>query len=113
MANKAKLTKRVVEAIPVPASGQNELWDDELGGFHVRVVPSGRRVYRLKYRSAGRQVIAKIGEHGPLTAEQARERAKTLLGAVAEGRDPVAEQKAAAEAARVSTAEQNYISRAE
>ena len=100
MANKAKLTKRVVEAIPVPASGQNELWDDELGGFHVRVVPSGRRVYRLKYRSAGRQVIAKIGEHGPLTAEQARERARTVVGAVSEGRDPVAERKAAVEAAK-------------
>lgn len=100
MANKAKLTKRAVEAIPVPASGQNELWDDELGGFHVRVVPSGRRVYRLKYRSAGRQVIAKIGEHGPLTAEQARERARAVVGAVSEGRDPVAERKAAVEATK-------------
>lgn len=100
MAKHAKLTKRVVEAIPVPASGQSELWDTELGGFHVRVMPSGRRVYRLKYRSSGRQVIATLGEHGPVTAEQARDQALAMVGAVSQGRDPVAERKVAEDAAR-------------
>ncbi len=96
----AKLTKRSVEAItPPPKGGQAELWDTDLGGLHVRVMPSGRRVYRLKYRSAGRQVIVTLGEHGPITAEQARERARALVGAVAEGRDPAAERKAAVAAA--------------
>jgi integrase len=100
MLARAKLTKRVVEAIPVPAQGQTEVWDTDLGGLHVRVMPSGRRVYRFKYRSARRQVIATLGEHGVITTEQARERARTLAGAVAEGRDPTAERKAKVQAAR-------------
>jgi integrase len=100
MKQTGKLTKRSVEAIAIPPKGeQAELWDTDLGGLHVRVMPTGRRVYRLKYRSAGRQVIVTLGEHGPITAEQARERARTLVGAVAEGRDPAAERKAAAVAA--------------
>jgi len=101
MPETAKLTKKAVEALPTPAKGsQVELWDSELGGLHIRVMPTGRRVYRLKYRAGGRQVIATLGEHGPITAEQARERARVLAGAVAEGRDPTAERKAAAEAAQ-------------
>lgn len=103
MPETAKLTKRTVEALPVPPRGafaQTELWDADLNGLHVRVAPTGRRVYRFKYRVGGRQVIATLGEHGPITAEQARERARALAGTVAEGRDPIAERKAAAAAAR-------------
>lgn len=101
MARRAKLTKRTVESVAIPPrGGQAELWDKELGGLHLRVSASGRRTYRFKYRVAGRQVIATIGQHGPLTAEIARERAKGLAAAVAQGRDPVAEQEAAERAAQ-------------
>lgn len=101
MPETAKLTKRTVEALPIPPKGsQSEVWDIELGGLHVRVQPSGRRVYRYKYRAAGRQVVVTLGQHGAITAEEARERARALAGAVAEGRDPTAERKAAAEAAK-------------
>lgn len=98
----AKITKRLVDSLSPPPSGEApvEVWDADLKGLHVRVPASGRAVYRLWYRVNGQQKVATLGAHGVVTAEQARERAKTLLGAVAEGRDPVAEQKAAAEAAR-------------
>jgi integrase len=98
----AKITKRVVDSISPPPTGEApvEVWDADLKGLHVRVPASGRAVYRLWYRVNGQQKVATLGAHGPVTPEQARERAKTFLGAVAEGRDPVAEQKAAAEAAR-------------
>jgi len=36
----------------------------------------------------------KIGEHGRLTADQARSEAKTLLGAVEKGHDPIAQRQA-------------------
>jgi integrase len=92
-----RLTKRVVEAIkPPPADAlPAELWDAEIKGFHVRVPASGRAVYRFFYRAAGAQKVITLGAHGVLTCEQARERALSLAGAVAAGRDPVAEQKAA------------------
>jgi integrase len=100
MPETAKLTKRIVEAIPIPPKGkQAEVWDSDLAGLHVRVQASGRRTYRFKYRSAGRQVIVTLGQHGPVTAEQARERALTLAAAVADGRDPAQEKQAAKHAA--------------
>ena len=98
----ARITKRVVDSIAPPPSGEApaEVWDADLRGLHVRVPASGRAVYRLWYRVNGRQKVVTLGAHGAVTPEEARQRARTLLGAVAEGRDPVAERKAAEEAAR-------------
>lgn len=88
----AKLTKRVVEAAE-PQAKDYFLWCDELPGFGVRVFASGRRSYLVQYRNAGRTRRVTIGFHGPVTAEQARKEALSLLGLVAKGEDP-AEEKA-------------------
>jgi hypothetical protein len=53
-----------------------------------RVLPSGQKTYLAQYRSGGRTRRVKIGRHGVLTADQARARAKELLGAVAKGDNP-------------------------
>jgi integrase len=104
MGSEIKLTKRSVEAVPVPGAGQNlEAWDSELRGFHVRVSASGNRTFRLFYRFGGRQRVATIGKlSGALTVEQARSRAKALLGEIIAGRDPIDE----AEKASVAAAEE-------
>lgn len=100
MRQKLKLTKRAVEAIPIPPAGEfAEAWDNELRGFHVRVSSTGRRVFRLFYRHGGRQRVATIGEFSEaLTADQARTRAKELMAVLVGGRDPIAEEEAAARA---------------
>jgi integrase len=90
-----KITKRVVEATPLPQPGQNDkfLWDTEVKGFGLRVKPSGIKSYVLKYPIGSRSRRITIGKHGPLwTAEEARRRAVDLLRAVKEGRDPAAEK---------------------
>jgi integrase len=96
-----RLSKRVVDAIDVPAKGAPpiEVWDDAIAGFHIRVPSSGRAVYRFWYRAGAVQRVVTLGPHGTVTAESARERAKALSGAVAEGRDPVAEREAGERAA--------------
>lgn len=82
-----KLTKRVVDGL-APGDKDYFQWDDELPGFGVRVWPTGRKTYVAQYR-AGRQTRRfKIGVHGPLTVEEARREAKTVLGDVARGEDP-------------------------
>ncbi len=59
-----KLTKKVVEGIN-PQDSDVVVWDAEIPGFGVRVWPSGRRVYILKYRNLqGRQRKPVIGRHG-------------------------------------------------
>ncbi|MCB1883121.1 MAG: tyrosine-type recombinase/integrase [Geminicoccaceae bacterium] len=82
-----KLTKRTVEGA-APQAADVFLWDDELKGFGVRVWPSGRRVYLVQYRAGGRTRRVKLGAHGALTAEEARKRARELLGTIAGGDDP-------------------------
>jgi len=88
------ISKRSVDAFS-SESKDSYLWDDELGGFGLKVTPAGRKVYLVQYRLGGRKGRVRrvtIGVHGRVTPEQARVEAKRLLGIVASGDDP-AEQK--------------------
>ena len=94
MAN-GRITKRSVDSLECPAGKDRTfLWDDSLSGFGVVAHRSGRRVYVAQYRAGGRSARVTLGEHGRVTAEEARAQAKKLLGAVANGLDPVAKRKA-------------------
>jgi integrase len=87
-----KLTKRSVDGA-VPRPGRYFVWDTELKGFALRVAESGTKTYVVRYRPRGigpgapkRYVV--LGRHGAITPDEARTRAKTILGAVAAGEDP-------------------------
>src|SRR5918993_4496140 len=94
-----RLTKRVVDAtLPHPAKPVL-IWDDQLPGFGLKVLPSGGKRYLVKYRSGGggRQAPQRwimLGAHGAITCEQARELAQQVLAAVARGEDPQASKAA-------------------
>lgn len=84
-----KLTKRIVESIKPNKTEELLVWDSEIRGFGLRVYPSGRRTYFVQYRNEFQRTRRKkIGVHGHVTAEEAREIAKGLLGDVAKGGDP-------------------------
>jgi integrase len=91
------ITKRVVDTT-TPGGKDAFLWDDKLTGFGLKVTPAGAKVYLCQYRTGGRGTPTKrvtIGRHGsPWTPEQARDRAKAILGKVANGGDPAAEKRA-------------------
>lgn len=76
------------------------VWDTELPGFGLKVTPAGAKVYLVQYRTGGRGSPTRrvtIGKHGaPYTAETARKAAKTILGRVADGKDPAEEKRVAA-----------------
>ncbi len=82
-----KLTKRVVDALPLKSSDYFE-WDSELRGFGVRVSPKGAKTFMIQYRAGGRTRRVKICRYGTLAVDEARDRAKTLLGNVAGGQNP-------------------------
>jgi integrase len=106
-----KLTKSVVEDLPAPALGYTLHWDGQLKGFGVRVTARGVKTFVLQRRVNGKERRITIGRLGPLTAEQARREATKLLGAIATGRDPVAERKhAAIEAVTLGEAFAEYLS---
>src|SRR5262245_42580939 len=86
------ISKRSVDATKA-AEKDSYLWDKDLKGFGLKVTPAGRKVYLIQYRVGGRKGRTRrvtIGVHGILTADEARSRAKKLLGEVAAGRDPAA-----------------------
>jgi integrase len=69
----------------------------------------------LKYRTAdGRQRWYVIGRHGsPWTPEQARDKARELLGEIVKGADPSAEKQAARKAATIAELCDQYLSDAQ
>lgn len=76
---------------------QYELWDSELAGFGLRIMPSGTKSFIVRYRIDGGGRTAKrrtftIGRFGQFTVEQARKKAKAVLGAAANGEDPGGER---------------------
>ena len=90
---RAKLTKRTVDATR-PTAERFIIWDTALPGFGLRVEPSGAKVFIARYRAgggrAGTRRQATIGRYGTVTADEARAKAKTLLGKAAGGGDPSA-----------------------
>lgn len=83
----SKLTKRFVDSLK-PKPSDYFAWDDELKGFGVRVSPKGKKTFLIQYRAAGRTRRMKLGPHGVVTTDEARSRAKTLLGDIAAGENP-------------------------
>ena len=81
-----KITKRTVDAIE-PRDREHVLWDDEIKGFGVRVRPSGRKTYIVKYRDRGRAVKVTIGPRGAISPAAARARAAEIVTAARTGKD--------------------------
>ena len=98
MANRiSKLTKRSVDALKVNGA-DTVYWDGELTGFGVRVRKSGRKNFVLQTRIDGKLRWFTIGQHGPLTADEARAKALEILAQAKKGIDPRdADAKAAVE----------------
>ncbi len=108
-----RITKRVVDATQ---AGDRDvfLWDAELAGFGLKVTPTGKKTYVIQYRipGLGRLGYAKrfsLGEHGPLTPEEARRAARRELGRVAQGSSPAAERAALKHLIRVSELSASYL----
>lgn len=88
-----KITKRIVDAFEPDPAGEQFLWDTELKGFGVRMMPSGVASYIIKYRNAeARQRKMTIGRVGTLTPEEARQLAREKLAEVFKGADPSAQR---------------------
>lgn len=90
--SQSSLTKRTVDAAH-PTGKRYHIWDCDLRGFGLRIEPSGIKTFIAKYRVGGGgrnapQRIQTIGRYGTLTPEEARRKAKAVLGSVAAGADP-------------------------
>lgn len=101
-----RLTKTLIEN-EQPESKPKFLWDSQQVGFGVKTLPSGKKKYILKYRTKGGGRTAQqrwylIGTHGAITLDQARDIARMVLGAIAEGKDPQGQKETFREASTMT-----------
>lgn len=82
----ARITRRAVDALTA-REREYMVWDSDIKGFGVRVHPSGRKVYIVKYRDGGRVIKKTIGPHGAIPPAAARGRAAEIITAARTGRD--------------------------
>jgi integrase len=106
-----KLTKTAVETL-ASADKSLYLWDSTLAGFGIKVLPSGKRRYVVKYRHgggrSGQQRWYQVGTHGTITLDQARDTARQVLAAVGRGEDPQASKQGFREAPTVAELWQRF-----
>jgi integrase len=86
------LTKKFIEGLE-PKSKDYTVWDDKISGFGIKVTPTGRKSYLMKYRNhEGRQRKPNIGVHGNITCEQARKIAEKWHSRIVNNDDPFSEK---------------------
>ena len=107
----SKISKRTVDAIaPDPNGKRLYLWDSDIKGFGLLVLPSGVKTYFYRYRNQERvERRATIGKHGTWTPEQARRRAEEFRHSVSAGGDPVREKRALKAAPTVAALFDAYV----
>lgn len=106
----AKITKRIVDASHVQEGQRYFVWDEQIKGFGLLVLPTGVKSYVFQYRTAeGRNRRATIGKHGSLTPEEARRKADDYRRAVKDGRDPLAEKNERRKALTVGEVLEAYL----
>jgi len=90
--NKERLTKTAVDRLK-PAEAEYVIWCGKLSGFGCRVWPTGKKVFIIQFRVAGRLTKKTLGTFGTITVEQARKEAERYLAAAQLGHDLVAAER--------------------
>jgi len=106
---RAKLTKRLLDALRTPDSGELKVWDTELRGFLVRLRTGGSRKFIVEWMRDRRTRRVTLGDYGPLTVDQARDLARQILAQVAKGEDPAAERASERTAPTMADLAERYL----
>ncbi len=85
------------------------LWDNQVTGLGLQVLPSGQRSWVLNYRIAGKKKRITLGGFPELDLDQARETGLTQLAGLRNGVDPAAVKKASRAAHTVRTLYDEYV----
>ena len=87
-----KLTEAAVKRARAPKTGQVFLWDTDVKGFGVRILPSGSKTFWFQYRPrGGSSRMVRIRSFPDISVAKARKIASTYAGKVAEGGNPAAD----------------------
>lgn len=96
-----KLTQQRVDKLKCKPGQKDQLvFDDDQRGLAVRVTAGGSRTYLAQYTLGGAKRRVPLGSCDAVLFEDASLAVQAIMGAVAMGRDPAAERKQDAAAAR-------------
>jgi integrase len=88
-----KLTQTSLPKLSLPSGKTDAIFfDDELPGLGVRVRAGGSRKFVVDYRQGGIRRRHTLGSAKVLTLEEARRKARKILVAIDDGKDPAAEK---------------------
>jgi integrase len=92
------LTDKVVRALKA-VTRQEDYWDESFkmrrAQFAVRVYPSGRKEYFIRYRTKdGERPTTRLGDTSSVSLAEARDKARKFIGQVYNGGNPAAEREA-------------------
>ena len=87
------LTDLSLRSLPSVPNRQVDVYDTRVRGFGVRVSPSGAKSFFVYYRIGRLARRLTLGRYPNMKLGEARERARTALLAVSDGRDPAADKK--------------------
>lgn len=89
-----KLTKRTIDALPLPTDPKGvRYFDEKLTGFGIAVYPSGKKSFFINYGPDNQRRRLTLGRYGTLTLEDALKRAKAELKRIGDGGDPLEEKR--------------------
>jgi hypothetical protein len=96
---KVKLTPGFVLKAAPPAKGDRIIyWDEALPCFGLMITKNGHRSFVVQYRAncVSRRLTFKDESRGGLSLDKARREAKSVIGSVTTGGDPLSDRRKAA-----------------
>ena len=103
-----RLTKRTVDAI-LPTGTDHFIWDQQLSGFGVRISPKGQKSFLVQYRHQGRTQRMRLGRLGLITVDEARRKARILLGEAEAGKNPALAASSKRKAPKLSEVSERFV----
>ncbi len=92
---KLDLSDAVIQGFAAPKAGERRFFDVRLTGFLVRIWPSGRKVFGVRFRRGRRTELHTIGKFlDPWTTEHARTRASEILQSIPGGHSRAQDRRA-------------------
>jgi integrase len=89
-----KLTETAIAKLILPSGKSDAIFfDDHMPRFGVRLRDGGSKKYIVQYRQGGLTRRYTLGPTATLRLDEARERARKVLVAIDDGRDPAAEKQ--------------------
>lgn len=106
-----RITEKNIKSLKAPASGNRIYYDEQVGGFGVRVTAGGALSFILTYWTRGRQRRHTIGRHPEINATAAREEAIRLRDEIRRGGDPLRDKEQRREAPTIADLYNDYMER--